>query len=447
MTKNAYTFILFLSLLCNSDSAISGKILQSSDLVYMGAFRVPQGSLGGASVSGETLSRGGYGLTYNSSRNSLVMISGLAEKLVVEISVPTPINNSDVSALNIASLVQAPGNITNGNWLKLKDNGTDITSPEGAIPGGLLVYNSNLIGTAFAYYDNATEAFRSHYKASPNWVSEGTQYGGMYKVGLSPRGESTANGGFVGGYMAVIPAEWQTAFGYPALTGLGGLTIMPRTSYGPGVFGFNPDNLGEQDPVTATFLLGYPEEHTTLGGWSGPGNLYWNKTTEIRGLVFPQGTDSLLFFGRNGYGFNGTGDHCYGEGTSNISLHMTPNQYSMNYCYDPASSYEGSHAYPYYYQVWAYDAKDLVAVKNGQKTAWEVTPYAIWDLNLPYDLNGDKKIVGAAYDATNQKIYVAQFNGDRVGDINTPYPIIHVFNVSISAGQRYRLRSVISNKN
>ena len=48
----------------------------------------------------------------------------------------------------------------------------------------------------------------------------------------------------------------------------------------------------------------------------------------------------------------GTGTFCYGEGAT---------------CNDPTDSSKGNHAYPYQYQVWAYDANDLAAVKAGSK--------------------------------------------------------------------------------
>ena len=52
-------------------------------------------------------------------------------------------------------------------------------------------------------------------------------------------------------------------------------------------------------------------------------------------------------------------------------------------CYDPTTSDKGSHAYPYRYQVWAYDLNDFAAVKAGTKQPWEVVPYGVWPLSLP----------------------------------------------------------------
>ena len=80
------------------------------------------------------------------------------------------------------------------------------------------------------------------------------------------------------------------------------------------------------------------------------------------GLVFPAGTRSVLFFGKQG-----VGTFCYGPGTSNQALVGTIAPGFVDpYCYDPVDDSKGTHAYPYIYQVWAYDANDLAAAKAGQ---------------------------------------------------------------------------------
>lgn len=78
----------FLLLLFSYQIADAGVLLQPSDLTYVGSFRVPQGNLGGDS-SRWTMGRGGHGATYNPVRNSLVMLGSNAERVAVEISIPT----------------------------------------------------------------------------------------------------------------------------------------------------------------------------------------------------------------------------------------------------------------------------------------------------------------------------------------------------------------------
>lgn len=410
-----------------STSGFVSALIQQGDFEYQGAFRVPRGNLGGESSYPQTLARGGAGLTYNPANDSLIMISRFSEKLAVEISIPEVVNADQVSDLKTAQLIQQPGNVANGQWHKLKLDGSNI--PNGGVPGGLLVSQGKLIGSSFAYYDGAAEAARSHFTASLNWAAEGSQFQGMFRVGLHPVDPNGANGGFVGGYMAHIPDNWQEKLGYPALTGKGAIGIISRSSLGPAAWGFDPDNLGKVDPTPAEFFVGYPISHPTLGTYEGT-SLYYNMATEINGLVFPVGSSSLLFFGRHGLGFNGHGDSCYGSGTSDMSLHGTPDGQGNVYCYDPSSSDKGAHAYPYVYQVWAYDANDLLDVKAGTKNPWDIVPYARWEFELPF-ADSSKKIKGVAYDPSTQRIFIAQHNTDRITNPYEFYPIIHVFKLRV----------------
>jgi hypothetical protein len=132
----------------------------------------------------------------------------------------------------------------------------------------------------------------------------------------------------------------------------------------------------------------------------------WNGTSVVGGVTFPSGTRSVLFFGHHG-----TGPFCYGEGGA------------TGECPDPANDSKGNHAFPYKFVVWAYDANDLAAVKAGQREAWNVWPYAIWDLTLPYTTAGYAILKGAAFDPQTGRIYVA------AGFSDADRPVIHVFQV------------------
>ena len=123
-------------------------------------------------------------------------------------------------------------------------------------------------------------------------------------------------------------------------------------------------------------------------------------------MVFPDGTRSVLFFGRRGIG-----TYCYGVGGA------------TGECVDPANISHGPHAYPYVYYVWAYDVLDLVAVKQGLKQPWQIYPYRSWAFELPFQ-NLDRAIIGAAYDPATRRIYLSQAHGD------VDSPIIHVFSLT-----------------
>ncbi|KKP98057.1 MAG: hypothetical protein US25_C0012G0003 [Candidatus Moranbacteria bacterium GW2011_GWE1_36_7] len=403
--------------------------------------------------------------------------------------------------VNNMPIAQYPG------WVIYNYGGTNL-SDGGVLIGGTLVDNvhNKLIGTTYTAYDGQSDTTYSHFTANLNWNSSvGTQ--GMYRLGTTIIDNGALSAGFVDGYMGWIPTEWQSSFGKTALTGNAAMAIITRTSYGPSAFAFNPSDLGNgtlgsfDNPVSISPLVYYPGSHQTLGVYGAPGtNPAYNMSTEIKGIVFPQGSRGVLFFGRTGLG-----ESCYGSGTINqaeaignsgiadwIIAHNSQLAYDNcnipvndatwkiascivagggipytcgsaimdaagndSCCYDPAISDKGTHTYPYAYYVWAYDANDLLHVKNADIIGtdrssnidtscatgavyypWCIKPYAQWDLTTllaPYAAagndgiagHGDNKINGAAYDSATQRIFISQANASY------GLPLIHVFHVNL----------------
>jgi hypothetical protein len=437
----------------DSYAAPALPLLQQSSLAYKGAFRVPKGKYG-ASTKSYSMSYGGNSLTFNPKNNSLFVLGHLdSEKMLLEMSIPPVVNSNTLTSLNTASVIQGSVDITAGvGYDKLGAGSTAV--PNGGRPGSLLVYNDKLIGNSWAYYDGSSQAVDSHFTANLDW-SAGTGFSGFYSVGVNPENPASANGGFVGGYMGRVPLEWQADFGGPVLTGLGGTPVITRSSFGPAASVFDPSNLGVSD-VPATMLVGYPSSHRTLGDYT-KGNLIYNSTTEVRGVVFPEGTSTVLFFGRHGLGAdnygagtNYTGHTTYGPATSILSEVGRTATSVPNTCgsaviagadvcsYDPADSSKGVHGFPYVYRIWAYDAAELAKVKNGTINPstgvayqpWDVVPYGVWDLPLPFGIN-QARINSATYDPSTQRIYIAQEAGDKPN--LEPFPLIHVFEVQTAA--------------
>jgi hypothetical protein len=305
--------------------------------------------------------------------------------------------------------------ITEGH---LEELGPDGEAMDGCKVGGLLVSEGRLIGTSYVYYDAGGGARRSHFTSGLD-LSQSGDFGGMYSVG-------TWNPGFVAGYMAHVPPEWRTALGGPALTGLDGVPIISRSSYGPTVSAFDPARLGTADPVAATLLVGYTYEHSTLGTWGNSieRNPQFNQASGAGGIVFPFGSDTLLFFGSAGLGVP-----CYGQGTSDASLDRTPvpgTDGQVLYVYDPVGGGKGCHAYPYGAYVRAYRAADLARAAAGTAQPWDIVPYASWELPLPFGREGGKSLCGAAYDPATNRIFVSQNNAEGGS------PAIHVYKLDLS---------------
>lgn len=452
--KNKGSFILMAFLfLTPAASHATDKLLQQSDLKYLGAFRVPKIDMGGPQYQG--LAYGGAAIAYNASNNSLFITGHDSNQQVAEISIPAIVNSANISSLNTASVLQNLVDITEGNRGNIKIDGTGGIA-NGTKIGGLLKYDNNLIGTSYAYYDGSYQAVRSHF-ISGTTLSAAGDFLGMYEVGAKP--SQVPQAGFVAGYMTTIPNNWQTALGGKVLTGQSALSILGRTSSGPAAFAFDPSNLGTT-PAEATALLYYPLGNQTIGTYYSSQTLY-NKGSHHSGVIFPSGTKSIIYTGKQGLG-----PACYGPGTNIQSEHGNrynfppPNNTCMGQvmtdaadpcCYDPVDLSKGAHAYPYADYVWAYDASDFARVKEGGRIIdnpsanlvdsvsitstetykpWHIKPYATWTINFPTVQQGYTIFSGSsAYDEANKKLYISQVQSD-----NYSWPIIHVFKVDTAQG-------------
>ncbi len=383
-------------------------LLQQGNLQYLGAFRVPQGWYGN-SPHNPTFLNGGYALAYNPANNSLFLVNHPVDQLVAEISIPPLVNSASINALNVASVLQNPTDITEGNLWSVCPG-----CPLGVWMGGMVVVGNAVYGSAYAFYDGGFIANNSHWKSGTNLSISG-DFKGIYQLGNFIAG----NGGLVGGYMTQIPPEWQSLLQGDVLTGQCCISISARTSIGPSAFSFSSSNIGAQTPpISATALFYYTLSHPLNDNQST--NDRYNASTHIRGVVFPPGSRSVLYFGRQG-----TGPLCYGEQTLDPALNGTMSGTST-LCYDPADSSKGYHAFPYRHQIWAYDANDFVSVIQGTKNTYDVLPYAYWSFTLPFDdPNGMLNINGAAYDSVNKKIYISQ------EFVDNGLPVIHVFGVNL----------------
>jgi hypothetical protein len=355
------------------------RLLHKNDLNYLGAFRVP-GSASGVS----SFEYGGTALAYHAAHKSLFIVGHDWHQAVAEISIPA-IRTGALNKLATAKVLQPLTHVVK----RLPRNTLSDPGPDKI--GGLLIHGQELIGTLYEYYDGAGAAVDSHFKLSSLDLAK-SHISGLFQVGR-------LGGGFVGGYMSSVPSRWRAELGTSYVTGQAALTILGRTSSGPAVIGFDPGQLSTV-PAPVTPLVYYPLAHPLAP--LDTQNPHFNQSTQIRGLVFPEGTSSVLFFGSHGIG-----PVWYGLATEG----------GRN---DRYRTQKGPHAPPYVYQVWAYDVNELIAVKNGLKEPWGVRPYDTWSYDLPYP-EDSKHIGGVAYDSSSQTIYLSQQFADQT------LPVIHAF--------------------
>ena len=347
------------------------------DLQYLGAFLLPEGTYGN--------SRFGYGgaapVYYKdgSGRETMFMEGHAWYKgNVAQILIPEIVNSRNLDDLQRATVLQPFSDITDGK----------LGGRDGDGLGSLWVDNGELIVSSYVYYDGDGEQERFIGRSGLDLSNPGDFRGFFAPVGINP--------GRLGRYVTPIPAEWQQPLGGPALNGACCLSIISRTNSGPGASVFDLADVGSRDPVPFTEVLGYPVDHPVrfrdrVGTCAGKSRVF-NCTTNIVGVAFPAGTRSVLFFGRQGIGRNCY--KCHGSG--------------------------GYDAPPYISQVWAYDANDLLAVKNGTKQPWEVEPYGLWRLNFEFNVD-DVDFAGGAFDPATNRVFLIEANGEN--------PIVHVLRV------------------
>jgi hypothetical protein len=366
-------------------------LLQKTDLVYQGAFRVPFNSTG---EDTKTLSYGGTAPVFNPVRNSLFLVGHDQTQLVCEISIPKLVNSSNMSDLNTAQLIQNPAQVVT----RIK-NLAGIDSQ--AKIGGLQTVNGKLVGTFYEWYDADASAKGSHFIIDDPANLNGSSVIGLCQIRAIPADA-------MAGYMSAVPTEWQRDLGAPYLTGLAGGSIISRSSYGPAAVGLDLARLGVKTAPGVAYL-DYPKLHP-LGDYDSR-NSFFNMTTKVRGVIFFSGTRTILFFGTHAFGVP-----FYGEASD---------------CNDPNRGGKGTHVVggKYLYYVWAYDASEFVALKDGYKRPWQIKPYAVWSLdNLPF-ATGAKEIGGAAYDPASGTICLSALNADRHGQY-AYLPVIHGFKVA-----------------
>jgi Bacterial Ig domain len=384
-------------------------LVQAANLAYEGAFRLPAGFFPGSTLTQwesdrSTFDFGGTALAFNPQNNSLFVVGYDEAQLTAEVDIPAAVDVSGQALPSLDSLLTAT---VRQNFADVTDSLRDTVHPSGTAKkiGGLLPYNGQLYATAYESYDAFfPQQIVSHF-ISPLDLNVTGDVRGPFQVGGTLGVQGFA--GFIDGYFGVVPAEWQPLLGGPVLNGNCCLSIITRTSYGPAASTIDPAQIGTVDPAPATSLLYYPQDHHTLGDWNVTSEFFGD--AQAKGVVFPKGSRSVLFFG-----WKGTGPFCYDDGPT------------APLCTDPVWPYKGAHAFPYVYFVWAYDANDLAKVKSGLLNPWDVVPYAGWSLTLPFAADDIMhRIEGATYDPATNRIFVTQAHGD--GD----RPLVHVFTVRL----------------
>jgi len=291
----------------------------------------------------------------------------------------------------------------------------DPYTMDGVGLGGFMPLRHNRIMVqGQVYYDANNNQVRSTFitnwpppPLAADWVSHRTPFRTM---------QNPKEQGLVAGFACEIPDAWRERLKGDMLSGQGSLPIISRGSAGPCVYSFKADDIETLDPVPALMLVGYPSGHWMPGHpWDNPApDEVYNMGSMIQGCAIVG--DSIVFVGSHGYG-----TPCYGNGTADPSLEGQPSGDGSHWCYDPAASAKGNHAYPYRIQCWVYPLQALADVAAGIRAAWDLVP-EWFEFVVPF-MRPDATVNGCAFDPSTNRFYLSVYGADQYG--YEPGPIVY----------------------
>jgi hypothetical protein len=235
--------------------------------------------------------------------------------------------------------------------------------------------------------------------------------------------------------------NWQVVF---TISGNSGGYTSYVTAYNNTTKQITFDSFGTSVPAGATYKLIAPVFSKQLYGNSGPyepDTKYYPSFWSTGGGSFnfaafiPRGTNSVVnitnaLIGRSQYGLWYTYPDNYGNywgghdvyNSQKLRLYVDgwypdtslgPRNGSI--WKDPANTNNLC-------LFWIYDTTDLALVVGGSKTFDQISPKSVFSFPLPFV--GNSEPISAAFDNTNNRLYVYQFL--TIGN-NTSYPLIHVY--------------------
>jgi len=430
----------------SNTNAPAGDLLQSADLQYAGAFRLPD-----AGDRPLTFEYGGAAMTFNPAGSLFIMghdrlaYGEMTDgNQVAEISIPAPAISSRVDDLPIAGFLQEFHDVAAGHFAGLDELprvgmqylDTSVTGPLIHVAWGQhLQDSSETLGASHAWFSPSLDA--------PAWQGE------WYIGDQSPYS--------VNGYMLEIPVAWANAHADGRQLGTGRYRDGGWSGMGPALFAYQPWDAGGQ-PMPAgthlseTALLHYATSMETndiercLDNYQHPdeweGGAWITTDTDESALLFAgtKGTGAKYW-----YGFvnpAGPDEPC-------VEVEMV-GSFTLCRLADgtpcPESDLAGCAGHNWARGWWSsrfdaqlilYDPMDIARVAAGELESWEPQPYATIDIDEHLFLNpagiepemlgtGDQRryrIGDVAYDRAGGRLYVLELFADGAK------PVVHVWTI------------------
>lgn len=387
----------------------TGGRIQPADLVYLGAFRLPDGPPEiGWEWSGEALTYypdGDPGGPADGFPGSLFGTGHNWNQYVSEISIPAPIisPDKDVGELNTATTLQEFHDIRGGlfAWpLEIPRAGLEYLPPQGSQTTGKLYF-------AWAQHmgEGATDA--THGWAELDLANP--QPAGLWRVG-----------GYwnyvTGDYLFAIPEAWANVYAPEMGLATGRFRDGGQGAEGPSIIAIGPWNEGNPPapgstlPATPLLLYdsAYEENPAAMNG-------YAHSDEWAGGAWLTAGNKSAVVF----VGTKGQGETWYGCADGTVWPEEPP--------YPPDCPERGWWSTRFVGQMIFYDPVDLAAVAQGVMEPWEPQPYATLEIdNVLYNIQSERQkshVGDVAFDRQRGLLYVLEplADGDR--------SLVHVWRV------------------
>jgi hypothetical protein len=438
------------------DTGIPAQLVQPSDLVYQGAFRLP-----GEDVRPATFAYGGNAMTFNPNGDPPGSDDGFPGSLfvtghdrlaygelpdgsqVAEISIPVPVISVNLADLNQAGFLQEFHDVAEGFFRELEE-----------IPRiGMEYLDTPATGAkihlAWGQHMPPDQPVASHAWFDPNLSASNMQ--GTWFIGHQPTNS-------VNGYIFEIPASWADEHTGGRYLATGRFRDGGWGGMGPALVAYRPwvDDTGTPASsgthLEETVLLLYESSSNTeniercLDGYQHPdeweGGAWMTTSTGKSAVLFAgtKGTGAKYWYG---WGNPAGPEHpcveeeLVGQFTLCRLADGTPcPSEDLTEC-EGHSDYRGWWDTRFDAQFILYDPADLAQVAGGEIESWAPQPYASLDIDeylflnpagVEQDLLGTgvqrrSRIGAVAYDRNNDLLYVLELYADEAK------PVVHVWRV------------------
>jgi hypothetical protein len=381
--------------------AADALIHPENDLVYLGAFRLPD-----ETSNGTIWNYGGHGMTYyplgdpgsnDDFPGSLFAISHVYQNYVSEFTIPKPVISAtrNVEELNKAQTLQPFADITGGRQTGGL-TGTTLGDMQ-YMPAMNGQQEAKLYWVLYEYYMPPPE--------DPSFGWSGLDLAGSESYGLwRIDGETFSS---TSKYLFEIPSDWASENTPGHLLAAGRFRLVNGGSWGPALYAISPwnENNGHPPPpgtaMDSTRLLYYPDVDHRLDHFSAVDTWddgVWLTTGHKSAVVFV-GTKGIREYGDLEYYGIPQQDGCGGK---------------------------GYHGEPYYPAMLFYDPADLAKVASGTLESHQPQPYAWFNIkDLLFSTGCGRDILGGVgFDREHGLLYIIEKKGDGYEESK---PIVHAW--------------------